>query len=144
MEELNLENTKSKSQLWIGVGCLLAAISVGFGAIGAHMLEKWLLENFEDAARRQEIWETASRYLMYHALGLIAVGLVNFSGRFKRNLVGIVMLIGVILFCGCLYGYVLTNVKVLVHIVPLGGLSLIVSWLMFAAFTISFKNEGGA
>jgi len=101
------------------------------------MLEKWVAKNFEDPERRLELWETASRYLMYHALGLLAVGLANFSSRRKRNIVGAVMLLGVGLFSGCLYAYVLTDVKPLVHVVPLGGLSMIVSWLLFAIFSLS-------
>jgi len=145
--ELN-QATNSQSRLWISVGGLLAALSVGFGAIGAHMLEKWVAESFDDPQRRLELWETASRYLMYHALGLLAVGLVSFGSSRKRNLVGAVMLLGVVLFSGCLYAYVLTNVKPLVHVVPLGGLSMIVSWLMFAGFAFTNKeqrtNKGGA
>lgn len=136
--------TNSKSKLWLVVGSLLAAIAVGFGAIGAHLLEKWVAENFDDPDRRLELWETASKYVMYHALGLLAVGLAGFGSNFRRNLVGAVMLIGVILFSGCLYAYVLTDVKPLVHVVPLGGLSMIVAWLMFAFFAMtSSSNDDG-
>ncbi|QEG22828.1 hypothetical protein MFFC18_27130 [Mariniblastus fucicola] len=127
------------------MGCLLAAISVACGAIGAHLLENWLAENFEDAIRRQELWETASRYLMYHALGLLAVGLAGSISSFRRNVIGATMLLGVILFSGCLYAYVLTDVKPLVHVVPLGGMSMIVSWVMFAWFMFfSQTNDAGA
>lgn len=137
--------TNSKSRLWLVVGSLLAAIAVGCGAIGAHFLEKWVAENFEDPERRLELWETASRYVMYHALGLLAVGLAEFASNFRRNLVGTVMLIGVFLFSGCLYAYVLTNVKPLVHIVPLGGMSMIVAWLMLAFFAMTnSSNDDGA
>ena len=135
------QTTNLKSQQWVAAGCMLAAISVGFGAIGAHLLEKWATENFDDPERRMELWETASRYLMYHAFGLLAVGLSSFDSNFRRDLVGTVMLLGVILFSGCLYVYVLTNVKPLVHVVPLGGMSMIVAWLMFGWFAFTSRAE---
>ena len=138
----NMKQTmNSRSQLWIVIGSLLAAISVGFGAIGAHMLEKWVADNFDDPERRLELWETASRYLMYHALGLLAVGLASFGNNFRRNVVGAVMLLGVTLFSGCLFAYVLTNVKPLVHIVPLGGLSMIIAWLLFGWFAFASRGH---
>ena len=135
------QTTNIKCRMWVAAGCMLAAIGVAFGAIGAHLLEKWVTENFADPERRLELWGTASRYLMYHALGLLAVGLASFDSNFRRDLVGTVMLLGVILFSGSLYGYVLTNVKPLVHIVPLGGLSMIAAWLMFGWFAFTGQTE---
>lgn len=127
---------ETQSRRWLVCGCLLAAISVGCGAIGAHLLKDWLGTNFpDDYARRQELWETASRYLMYHAIGLIFIGIAPSLSPVRRNLVGCVMLFGVLLFSGCLYAYTLTNIKPLVHIVPLGGFSMIIGWLMFAWFS---------
>ncbi len=143
-------NPETNGGRWIVTGCLLAAVAVGSGAIGAHLLEGWLTQKFpEDFARRQELWETASRYLMYHSLGLILVGLSPLTSNRRRDIVGYVMLTGVFLFSGCLYGYVLTNVKPLVHIVPLGGFSMIISWLLFASLSYSpisntVGNENGA
>jgi uncharacterized membrane protein YgdD (TMEM256/DUF423 family) len=69
---------------------------------------------------------------MYHALGLIALGLSSFLSPRSRNVVGLMMLIGVTLFSGCLFAYAITNIKPLVHIVPLGGMTLIASWTVFA------------
>jgi len=39
---------------------------------------------------------------------------------------------GTLLFSGMLYGWVLTESKTLVMIVPLGGLAMIAGWLIFA------------
>jgi uncharacterized membrane protein YgdD (TMEM256/DUF423 family) len=127
----------ASSRLWVVVGSLAAAIAVGCGALGAHFLEGWLEEHFQDdAARRLELWETASRYLMYHALGLLAVGLYPWVKARRQKIVGVMMLFGMSLFSGCLFAYVFTNVKTLVHVVPLGGMTMILSWVMFAFFAL--------
>jgi uncharacterized membrane protein YgdD (TMEM256/DUF423 family) len=128
-------NSESKFEMkgsrWIVIGCLLAAIAVGFGAIGAHLLEKSLTE------KQLEQWETAAKYQMYHAIGLMLVGMTTSLSRSRKKLVGCVMLTGVILFSGSLYAYVLSDIKPLVALVPFGGFSMIISWLMFAWFGYS-------
>lgn len=119
------------------MGCILAAIGVAFGAIGAHLLEKWLAENFEDPARREELWGTGVRYQMYCAFGLIAIGICSKILAIRTRACGALMLIGAILFSGCLFAYVLTDIKPLVHIVPLGGLSMILAWTLFGWSVVS-------
>ena len=56
----------------IFAGSILAALSVLFGAFGAHGLKARL--SFEYLA----IFETAVRYQMYHALGLVLMGISGF------------------------------------------------------------------
>ena len=53
----------------IAAGAIFAALSVLFGAFGAHGLKDRL--SFEYLA----IFETAVRYQMYHALGLVLMGI---------------------------------------------------------------------
>ena len=57
---------------WIIVGSLLAAIAVLIGAFGSHSLKSRVSP--EDLA----IFETGVRYHMYHALGLIIMGILGF------------------------------------------------------------------
>lgn len=131
---------KKTGRLLIVAGCLLAAIGVAFGAIGAHFLEKWLANNFEDNLRREDIWDAGVRYQMYCAFGLIAIGLASGLFGAKGKLAGVFMFAGALLFSGCLYGYVLTNVKPLVHIVPLGGFSMIIAWVLFGWSMLKAKD----
>ena len=127
---------------WIALGCLLAAVGVALGAIGAHFLESWLAANFEeDAARREELWDTGVRYQMFCAFGLICIGLCSRVMGIGSKVCGSLMLIGALLFSGCLYGYVMTDVKPLVRIVPLGGFSMIFAWLTFAWSVYSAGRE---
>lgn len=149
---------RQTSKFWISAGALFAALSVGLGAFGAHGLKDVIGKSFtpektasNDAEagadeielapetraqfiqRRLENWDTASRYQMYHALGMILVGLFCVVHNLKLcRIAAILFSIGIVLFSGSLYVLVLTNVKVLGAIVPLGGLSFIAGWLCFA------------
>ena len=129
---------------WVIAGCGLAAFGVAFGALGAHALEAWLPGQFgeEDAAKRLGYWETGVRYQMYHAIGLVLIGLTPVIRSGARNIAGGLMLLGTILFSGCLYGWVLTDIQPLVSVVPIGGVCLIISWLAFASgFVVRDRSE---
>jgi len=82
------------------------------------------------------------RYQMYHAIGLVLIGLTPVIRAKMRNVAASLMLIGMILFSGCLYGWVLFDIKPLVAVVPIGGVCLILSWLAFATgFVIRERSE---
>jgi uncharacterized membrane protein YgdD (TMEM256/DUF423 family) len=115
------------------VGVSFGLLSVVLGAFGAHWLKSalpsWGLEPAEQL-RRLENWEVAVRYQMYHALALIAVGLfaLQYPTR-SLQISGAAFTIGVLIFSGCLYGYVFTGMKTFGMIVPLGGLAQIAGWV---------------
>ena len=132
-----------KGSRWIVVGSILAAIAVAMGAFGAHGLENWVAANFpDDSEKRLANWKTGATYQIYHAIGIVLVGLIsNFSNRTKMlNVAAILMLIGILLFSGMLYGWVLTDSRPLVMIVPLGGLSFILGWVFLAVASIGDKK----
>jgi uncharacterized membrane protein YgdD (TMEM256/DUF423 family) len=129
----------SISGRWIAVGALLGAVGVALGAYGAHGLSDLLEKRFgytgDDLHHRIEIFETAVRYQMFHAVALVLTGLAltqkdNAACRFAAW----AFLIGVLIFSGLLK--VLTfappNWNWLGAVVPFGGLSLIVAWLALA------------
>ncbi|SMF54677.1 DUF423 domain-containing protein [Pseudobacteriovorax antillogorgiicola] len=118
----------------VGIGAIFGALGVGLGAFAAHGLKARL----SDYALG--VFETAVRYQMYHALALIAVGLL--ASRIESNLVRIAsysFIIGTIIFSGSLYTLALTGIKWLGAITPIGGLAFIVGWICFAlaAFRVS-------
>lgn len=109
------------------LGCSNAALAVMLGAFGAHGLKARV-----DAAQLA-IWQTASEYHFYHALGLIIVGLL--AKQFSATGIvasGWVMLAGTLIFSGTLYLLVLTGQRWLGAITPIGGTALIIAWLMLA------------
>ncbi len=140
-------------KIWLIVGCLLAGLGVVVGAFGAHGLEGALQPGPDasqaerDLARRRiETFETAVRYQMYHAMGLIAVGLMAFHTRSSwLNVSAWFFIAGIVLFSGMLYGWVLFQYRPLAMIVPLGGMAFIVGWLALgaAAFAASHPPATG-
>lgn len=109
---------------WLALGAFNALISVAAGAFAAHALKSRLTPDMLG------VFETGARYQMYHALGLLAVGLLALQGR-RVNAAGWVMLAGIALFCGSLYALALTGVRLLGAITPLGGLCFLAAWLVF-------------
>lgn len=111
---------------WIGIGALSAFVAVACGAFGAHGLEKVL------EPRMLEVWKTGAQYQMYHALALIGFGLWAANAPSASTFPGWAFLIGTILFSGSLYALALSGVKILGAITPLGGLSFLLGWILFA------------
>src|SRR5918998_4588187 len=111
--------------LWVRIGAVLGFLGVGMGAFGAHGLSD-RLKALGTAAN----FETAAQYQMYHALGLVAVGLLSLAGRSEKALsvAGWGFLAGTILFSGSLYVLSLTGIRKLGMITPIGGIALIVGW----------------
>lgn len=119
------------------LGALLAAAGVGLGAFGAHGLEDALrkLGHESDIAKRLAWFETAVRYQLYHALGLVAVAALaaTLTGSGLRA-AAVAFLVGIALFSGSLYGMTFLGEewRKLGMITPLGGLSLIIGWIAVA------------
>jgi len=115
---------------------MLAATGVALGAYAAHGLADRLesLGYLEDVEKRIEWFQTGVRYQLYHALGLILVVLIaaNRSGPFRFACLA--FLTGILLFSGSLYvmTFAPEEWKKLGAIVPLGGLSFIVGWIVVA------------
>jgi uncharacterized membrane protein YgdD (TMEM256/DUF423 family) len=110
---------------WIAIGALNAALAVAAGAFAAHGLRDRL------DARALEVFETGARYHMYHALALIAAGVVASSAR-GAQVAGWIFQIGIVLFSGSLYALALTGTRGLGAVTPLGGLAFLAGWLWLA------------
>ena len=108
------------------VGAINAFLAVALGAFGAHGLKDKL------DAHYLEIWKTGVTYQMFHAIGILAVGLllakVADSSLFTWS--GWLMLIGIIFFSGSLYVLSLTKVGILGAITPIGGVCFLAAWIL--------------
>ena len=113
-------------RLWTVLAALNAFLAVGTGAFGAHGLRNRV------TPRLLEVWETASRYQMYHALGLLAVAWLATEKGDVANPAGWAMLTGIVLFSGSLYAMTLTGVARLGAITPIGGVGFLVGWALLA------------
>lgn len=99
-------------------GSILGALSVAFGAFGAHFLQGQLSP--EDLV----IFETGVRYQMYHALALILCANLSRGAGFAAH----GFLWGTVVFSGSLYLLVLTGARWLGAITPIGGTLLVIGW----------------
>ena len=115
------------TRIFFSLGALSALISVATGAFGAHALRARL------AADLLEIWETASRYQLYHALALLLIALA--SARWPDALwqaAAWLFILGTVLFSGSLYTLSLTGERWLGAVTPLGGVCFILGWALAA------------
>ena len=79
------------------------------------------------------MFQTGVHYHLFHALGLLVVGLVMLhagSGGALRW-AGYLMLIGIVLFSGSLYVLAVGGMKWLGVFTPFGGLAFMVAWVCF-------------
>ena len=111
------------------VAALLGAAGVALGAFGAHGLRARL------DARALEVWETAVRYHLVHAVALLALALSPYAAQLRTA--GWLFAAGIALFSGSLYALALGGPRLLGPVTPLGGLALIAGWLWIARAALS-------
>jgi uncharacterized membrane protein YgdD (TMEM256/DUF423 family) len=111
--------------IFIILGAILAALAVGLGAIGVHALKSQL------TAEQLATYQTAVQYQMYHAIGLILIGLLGLHQRSRWfDAAGWSMLVGIILFSGLLNAWLATGRRFFVYPVPVGGVAFIIGWML--------------
>ena len=87
-------------------------------------------------------YHTAVQYQMYHAIGLVLVGLLGLHYRSRWfDGAGWSMLVGIILFSGLLYAWVATGRRFFVYPVPVGGVAFIVGWALMAVGAFGFWGK---
>lgn len=117
-------------------GALLAGLGVVMGSYHAHGLDTFLKARITDAetvSRQMDNFGSAVRYQMYHAIGLVLVGLVAARRQSVCTSVAAwAFAIGIALFSGLLYAIVFGGPKYLGAIVPFGGGAMIAGWVALA------------
>lgn len=106
-------------------GIVLALGAVVLGAFGAHALKDTLI-----AENSVSVWETAVRYQMWHALGLLLLSLFP-KNQSPSKAAGRCLIAGTLLFSGSLYLLAIGGPRWLGPITPVGGLLLISGWTLF-------------
>ena len=107
-------------------GAFLALVAVMAGAFGAHGLRNLVSE------RGLEVFQTAVTYQMYHSIALVLLALLAAQGLSRKLLAWSAgfFLAGILLFSGSLYLLVLTDIRWIGPITPLGGLCFMVGWAL--------------
>jgi len=117
----------TSAKLFLAAGGFAALAAVALGAFGAHALKARL------SAEMLAVWRTGVEYHFYHALGLLAVGLV--AAQLPESMLlkwsGWLMLAGIVLFSGSLYALALSGERWLGAITPIGGTAFLAAWGLF-------------
>lgn len=118
---------RSAAQRFLMIGAILAGCGVAAGAFGAHALKEIL-----DAPMLQ-VFETATRYVMYHAFGLCVVSwaIDRYPGQGLEKS-GWFFILGILLFSGSLYVVSLAGIRWMGAVTPVGGLAFIIGWVLLA------------
>lgn len=108
----------------LGASAVFGAGAVVLGAFGAHALRASL------DASALSAWHTAVDYQFWHALALLATGLLAQRADDRSLRVAMLAFIaGIMLFCSTLYALALGAPRWAGAITPLGGLGFIVGWI---------------
>lgn len=99
---------------------LYGALGIGCGAFGAHALKKIL------SPEALAIWDTAVRYHLFSSLFLLVLFLMG--SRYKLSWIW--MSWGSLIFTSSLYALALSGIKILGAITPIGGVMMILAWIM--------------
>jgi uncharacterized membrane protein YgdD (TMEM256/DUF423 family) len=113
-------------RVFIVLGAASAFLAVAAGAFGAHAVRDRV------PADLLAVFQTGATYQMYHALALLAVGILlpRLSGGESGWLVasGWLFLAGSLVFSGSLYALALSGVRIVGAITPLGGVAFLAGW----------------
>ena len=124
----------------LSTGIILGMTAVILGAFGAHALKKVL--SIEQLAT----FETGVRYQMYHALFILAVGIMKDISQKAKKTIFFLVLFGVILFSGSIYLLATNDLttfdfKIIGFVTPIGGLLLILAWGVLLATILNKKSQ---
>lgn len=110
------------------VASLLMAAAVALGALGAHALSARL------DAGHLAIWHTAVTYHAWHALALLAIGVLQRTARARRGVAlgATLLVVGIVLFSGSLYLLALGAARGWAYFTPAGGVAFLAGWLVLA------------
>ena len=118
----------ASAKLFLALGAVFGACGVALGAFGAHALKARL------AADQLALWNTATQYLFWHALGVLVVGLacVQLPDSNWLRAAGALLAAGILLFSGSLYLLAFGAPRVLGAVTPIGGLAFLAGWAALA------------
>lgn len=118
-------------------GAANAALAVAMGAFGAHGLKDAV------SADLLAVYQTGAQYHVFHALGLILVGVIaRETATSLMHWAGWLLFVGIILFSGSLYVLAISGERWLGMITPLGGTAFIAGWVLLAISALG--RRGGA
>lgn len=126
------------NKILLASGAILGILGIILGAFAAHGLAKLI------DVEAIKSFETGVRYQIYHAFLFLILGGTSFLSLKMKRIVFYLVLIGVVLFSGSIYGLATNSMssfdfKTIALITPVGGLLLILAWVVMLVGII--RNE---
>lgn len=121
-------------------GAIIGITGIVLGAFAAHGLEKLV------DAEAIKSFETGVRYQIYHAMLLLILGGTNFVTEKRKKVMFYLIAIGLIFFSGSIYGLATNDLssfdfKSIAMITPVGGLLLILAWVVMLIDILKSKVD---
>jgi uncharacterized membrane protein YgdD (TMEM256/DUF423 family) len=118
---------------------VIGMLAVVLGAFAAHGLENKVPTDAIDS------FQTGVRYQMYHALLLLFIANTTYLNFTVKKRILYLVILGILLFSGSIYGLstnALTSFdfKSIAFITPIGGLLLILSWIIMLVSFIKISE----
>jgi len=125
------------SRINLGAASILGVIAIILGAFGAHALKDKL-----DPETMQS-FETGVRYMMYHVLALFFINTTSFLNEQSKKQISLLFFSGILFFSGSIFAITLDliSAKKIWFITPLGGLLLILGWILAAVSFFRMKKS---
>jgi len=122
------------------IGAFLGVIGIILGAFASHGLKGLI------SVEALQSFETGVRYQMYHAFLLLLLGSTSILNEKLKKTVYFLIVIGVLLFSGSIYGLstnelTALNFKNIALVTPLGGLLLIIAWVLMLINFLKMKGD---
>lgn len=122
----------------IATGAFFGLTAIILGAFGAHALKSAL------SPEQLQTFETGVKYQMYHALFLLFLGVYPQVRDGRKKAIFWLITLGIVLFSGSIY-LLATNAapglnKIVGPVTPVGGLLLIIGWLLLLIDFIRKKS----
>jgi len=125
------------ARLFLIAAAVSGFLAIAVGAFGAHALREIL------SPAAMEIYKTAVQYQMFNTSALLIIGLLALKFPHNRSLFwsGLLMVGGILLFCGSLYGLSISGIRWLGIITPIGGVLMLISWLLLILAARKFTES---
>lgn len=121
------------SPVKLRAACVLGFTGVALGAFGAHALKDHWVTTLDvlQADYRLDIWKTGVFYHLVHAVVLLVLAF-GCPEKHQAKFASYSFVIGVNIFSGSLYMLAITGLKWMGAIVPIGGIFLLLGWILTA------------
>ena len=116
------------------IASIFGILAIILGAFGAHALKNTLSETALTS------FETGVRYQMYHAIVLLFVNSTSKFSLIQQNRISATISLGVLLFSGSIFAITMgIPAKTIWFITPLGGVLLILGWVIMLLSFLKIK-----